>query len=63
MCNTKQYICLCEDSEGIPHNIPISKEEWDQDGMYRTCADQVWLELTHNTIYIWKHKTAVSSDG
>jgi len=55
----KSYLCTCEDSNGIPHNILISKKEYEQDGMCLRCADQVWKEINSlspvSTPYRWYH--------
>jgi hypothetical protein len=47
--------CKCEDSEGIPHNKPMTLEEFHQDGMCSICANQVWLEMTALSFYHWRH--------
>lgn len=52
-----RYICMCQDSTGTPHNIPITKKEYKQDGICTTCADHVWNEMNSNTTYNWKHTT------
>ncbi len=40
---------------GTIHNIPMSQEEYEQDGMCSTCADHVWTEMTSPYTYEWKH--------
>lgn len=51
----KQYICMCEDSTGTPHNVPMTKQEEEQDGMCSVCAEQVWKEMNSITPYEWYH--------
>jgi len=51
----KQYICVCEDSTGTPHNIQMTKLEEKQDGMCSVCAEQVWKEMNSKNNYEWYH--------
>lgn len=49
-------LCKCQDSTGKVCNKPLSTEEYDQDGMCSTCADNVWEEM-NNPEYFWEHES------
>lgn len=67
MSNTNKYFCITQDSSRMPHGIPISKLEYEQDDMCSICADNVWEEMYgKNPEFKWKHETkspALSSTG
>lgn len=37
-------VCLCEDDNGTVCGKPLTKEEFEQDGMCGACADWLWEE-------------------
>lgn len=52
-----KHICMCQDSTGTPHNVPMTKKEYKQDSMCDTCAINVWNEMKSELPYNWKHYT------
>ena len=51
-----RHICMCQDSSGAPHGVPISNKEFKDDGMCPACADHVWTEMNSTTEYTWRHQ-------
>lgn len=37
-----EYRCNVADDNDEICGVPISKHQWDQDGMCQTCADAIW---------------------
>ena len=54
--NKEHFICQCQDSAGTPHNQPMTQQEYKQDGMCESCADNVWIEINTQASYIWVHR-------
>ena len=58
MSDKKKRICKCQDSNSEECNMPMSNEEFEQDGFCSYCADNVWEEMKSpiDNEYQWYHK-------